>query len=247
MKFNDFDKMMREFEEALDQYVPETSYMVARLDGRGFTKLTKDFEKPFSGQFHDMMVKTVHALMTCGFNVLYGYTQSDEISLLFDPNERAFNRKVRKYDSILGGTASDAFSLELGKIAVLDCRVIPLPTVDDVCDYFLWRQEDSVRNALNSYCYWKLRDSGKSARAAARLTDGKSVSEKHEMLQKMGVDFDTVTMWKKYGAGVAWENISRTGYNPKTGENIEAERRVLVTNEELPVGTTYAHYIQSLL
>ena len=92
MKFNDFDKMMREFEESLDQYVPETSYMVARLDGRGFTKLTKDFEKPFSGQFHDMMVKTVHALMTCGFNVLYGYTQSDEISLLFDPNERAFNR-----------------------------------------------------------------------------------------------------------------------------------------------------------
>ena len=38
--------------------------------------------------------------MTCGFNIIYGYTESDEISLLFHPNENTFNRKQRKLNSV---------------------------------------------------------------------------------------------------------------------------------------------------
>ena len=43
------------------------------------------------------MTKTVEALMDCGFRVVYGFTESDEISLLFAPEDNAFGRKVRKY------------------------------------------------------------------------------------------------------------------------------------------------------
>lgn len=60
--------------------------MVARLDGRSFTRLTKEvhqFEAPFDERVREIMVETVKHLMSCGFNVIYGYTQSDEISLLF--------------------------------------------------------------------------------------------------------------------------------------------------------------------
>ena len=35
--------------------------------------------------------------MDCGFRVVYGFTESDEISLLFAPEDNAFGRKVRKY------------------------------------------------------------------------------------------------------------------------------------------------------
>ena len=51
--------------------------------------------------------------MNCGFNVVYGYTESDEISLLF-PVTKSFNRKLRKLNSILSGEASAKFSLSLG-------------------------------------------------------------------------------------------------------------------------------------
>jgi len=37
------------------------------------------------------MVTTVEHLMQCGFRVIYGYTQSDEISLLFHRDETAFD------------------------------------------------------------------------------------------------------------------------------------------------------------
>ena len=112
MNFDELDKKMRIYEQSLDQVILPETYMVARLAGRSFTKLTKEtcnFEVPFDIQFRDMMVQTVKALMECGFRVIYGYTQSDEISLLLAPEENAFGRKVRKYNSTLAGEASAVF------------------------------------------------------------------------------------------------------------------------------------------
>ena len=41
------------------------------------------------------MLETTRHLMSCGFQAVYGYTQSDEISILFHPNENSFSRKER--------------------------------------------------------------------------------------------------------------------------------------------------------
>jgi len=68
--------------------------------------------------------------------VLYGYTESDEISLLFAPDEQAFGRKLRKYNSTLAGEVSAQFSVRLGQVASFDCRISQLPTVELVIDYF---------------------------------------------------------------------------------------------------------------
>lgn len=82
MKFDDLDEKMRVFETAADYCVLPGIFMVARLDGRSFTRLTKElwqFEAPFDEQFRDMIVETAEWLMNCGFRVQYAYTQSDEI------------------------------------------------------------------------------------------------------------------------------------------------------------------------
>ena len=86
MKFDELDSKMRVYETAHDRNVLPGMYMVARIDGRGFTKLTKEvhpFEAPFDPVFRDYMIETVKHLMNSGFNVVYGYTESDEISLIF--------------------------------------------------------------------------------------------------------------------------------------------------------------------
>jgi tRNA(His) guanylyltransferase len=146
---------MRLFEENLDQFVLPDVYVVARLDGRGFTRLTKELlplERPFDETFRDAMIETVSHVMNCGFKVTYGYCQSDEISILFDKNENAFARKTRKLLSILSGEASAKFTSQMGAMGVFDCRIVPLPTEDLVVDYFRWRAEDAGRNASFSIC-----------------------------------------------------------------------------------------------
>jgi tRNA(His) 5'-end guanylyltransferase len=194
-----------------------------------------------------MMVNTVKHLMDCGFRVVYGFTESDEISLLFHMDEQTFGRKVRKYNSILAGTASAAFSLQLGQVAAMDCRLIPLPNLERVQDYFLWRQEDAHRNALNAHCYWMLRKEGRSVKEATEMLEGKSVAFKNELLFSHGINFDTLPSWQKRGVGVYWDDVEKLGFNPITKEEVKTTRRTLNVNYELPLGIEYAKYVISFL
>ncbi len=250
MKFDDLDTKMRCYEQSIDQHVPSDMYLVARLDGKSFSRLTKeicDFEAPFDVRFRDMMVNTVKALMDCGFRVVYGFTESDEISLLFHTDENTFGRKVRKFNSILAGTAGAAFSLQLGQIAVLDCRLVPLPDLERVQDYFLWRQEDAHRNALNAHCYWTLRREGVSVKDATELLKGKTAAFKNELLFSHGINFDKLPSWQKHGIGVYWDDVEKVGYDPTTNREVKTIRRALSVNYELPRREEYANYIVSFL
>ena len=169
MKFDDLDAQMRQFEVAHDDCVPAGVYLVARIDGRGFTRLTKEihpFDRPFDVRIRDMMLTTTEALLT-EFDATYGYTQSDEISLLFSIRCDLFSRKLRKLNSVLAGYASARFALALQSMASFDSRISELPTAKDVVDYFRWRQADAHRNALSAHCYWTLRR-GEQRRSSLR-------------------------------------------------------------------------------
>lgn len=250
MKFDDLDQKMRVFETAQDRSVLPEMYIVARIDGRGFTKLTKEthsFEAPFDERFRDMMVGTVKHLMTCGFNVVYGYTQSDEISLLFHINETAFARKTRKYISVLAGEASACFSSLLGSPGAFDCRLSELPNRQLVEDYFRWRNEDAHRNALNAHCYWRLRKDNHSQTEATKKIKGLSTGDKNELLFQYGINFNEIPNWQKRGIGVYWAEVKKEGINPKNQEAVIVERRELVVDDELPIREAYNQFISDLL
>ena len=250
MNFDDLDTKMRVYEQSLDQVLLPELFLVARLDGNRFTRLTKEichFEAPFDEHFRDMMIDTVKALMNYGFRVIYGYTESDEISLLFHPEEDTFGRKVRKYNSLLAGVASAAFSMQLGQQAIFDCRMVPLPTVERVQDYFLWRQEDAHRNSLNAHCYWMLRKQGKNVAEATKMLEGQSIAYKNELLFQSGINFDKLPSWQKRGIGVYWDTFLKQGFNPITGKTENAERRTLKVDWELPLREEYASFIAGLL
>lgn len=185
--------------------------------------------------------------MECGFRVIYAYTESDEISLLFAPEETTFGRKVRKYNSILAGEASAAFSLQLGRAAAFDCRTIPLPTAERVQDYYLWRQEDAHRNSLNSHCYWMLRKEGMSAAEATETLRGKGVAFKNELLFSHGINYDKLPAWQKRGIGLWKEEFQIEGYNPVTKTAAPAVRTRIRVYDQLPLGDEYAEMIRKIL
>ena len=248
MEFDELDERMRVFETAHDHCVLPGLTMVARLDGRGFTRLTKEihgFEAPFDLRFNEHMAATTQHLMDCGMRILYGYTQSDEISLLFHLDETSFGRKERKLISVLAGEASAAFSLRLGAPGIFDCRICQLPDRLRVIDYFRWRQADAHRNALNAHCYWAQRKDGVSGNKASERLDGMSVSDKNEFLFAKGINVNELPNWQKRGVGVRWMAVLKEGQNPITGERVTVSRRRLVVDRELPMRDEYASYLEA--
>lgn len=94
---------------------------IARLDGVNFSKYTQGFEKPFDMLFRTVMILVMNDLVE-NFSASTGYTQSDEITLIFPPScskeefEKGTNktnhyRKGRKYKlcSILSSVCTSRF------------------------------------------------------------------------------------------------------------------------------------------
>jgi hypothetical protein len=77
MNFDELDKRMRISETAHDHCVLPGLFMVARLDSRNFTPLTREshhFDAPLDERMRDHMVETTRHLLQCGFQIVYGYT-----------------------------------------------------------------------------------------------------------------------------------------------------------------------------
>lgn len=248
MEFEAFDRKMRAMENAFDSYIDPDMFLCARLDGRGFSNLTeKNFIKPYDERFYGYMTETVRHLMSCGFNIIAGYTQSDEISLLFHPADNTYNRKTRKLISVLAGEASGSFSIKLGAPVSFDCRLIPMKDRKAVKDYFSWRQTDLLRNSLDSCCYYALLADGMDYLSATKKLEGRDVPFKTELLASYGIDYNALPWWQRYGAVLHFERTEKTGTNRKTGESVKFYRRELVLNENLPSGEKFGEYILSLM
>jgi tRNA(His) guanylyltransferase len=238
MKFDDLDKMMRVFETSQDLCVPEGVHIVARLDGRGFTRLTEGYRKPFDVRIKGDMIRTVEWLMKeSGFRIVYGYTESDEISLLLHPREASFARKPRKLISLLAACASGRFSIDIGHPVAFDCRISQLPTDQHVIDYFRWRQEDSVRNSLTAQCHYGLLAQGLSPKASHSRLFGLGKAERLELTAELGIDFDKTPTWSRHGIGFRWVKVDSNG----------VERAHLECDENLLYGQAYGMWVSELL
>lgn len=247
MSADDLETRMRRFEAADDAAAMPGVFLVLRADGRNFTRLTKDqhrFEAPFDERFRDAMVAATRRLFECGLRTVFGYTESDELSILLHKDDAPFDRKLRKLNSVVASEVSATFSLALSLPAAFDCRVIPLPSGRDVVDYFRWRMADATRNALSGWAYWTLRREGLSSKQATARLDGLATAAKNELLFQRGINFNDLPAWQRRGVGVRWTSERRVGVDKRTNTPVEATGRALLTELELPMKAAAISYLE---
>ena len=92
--------------------------VIARLDGKGFSKFTKGLKRPYDERLSNLMIETTKYLVK-ETNANCGYTQSDEITLVWytDKIDSSiyFDGRLFKMFSDLSAMASVFFNRELGK------------------------------------------------------------------------------------------------------------------------------------
>ncbi len=231
--------------------LPEIPFAL-RLDGRCFTSLTEkmQYEHPYDSKFKDAMVATARGMME-EFGAKVAYLQSDEISLLFGKRFDLFHREVEKIDSITASYAGSCFTQTAAikdQIATFDSRIIVLPQDELIIDYFHWRHVDAVRNALNSWSYWTLRQKeGLDVREATSQLAGKTAAQKNELLFQYSINFNDIPLWQKRGVILKVEEFTKDGADPRKEEQKSGMRRRITLDEQLPTGEEFRSYIRSLL
>lgn len=146
---------MKRYEHTYRAVLPRRTYTLMRLDGRAFHTYLKGSEKPFDRGFVKDMDMVADALCREIAGVQFAYTQSDEVSLLltdFQSNhtEPWMGGNVAKMLSLSASIASVAMHVcrNSDLMPQFDCRVWTMSDPVEVANYFLWRQQDAVRNSI---------------------------------------------------------------------------------------------------
>lgn len=178
------DRMKANYENRYRLSLTRRTPVIIRLDGRAFHTLTRGFTKPFDGAFSHSMDTVATALCVEIQGAKCAYVQSDEISILltdFDTltTEAWFDYNIQKMTSITSGIASAAMTEYIGKRAVFDSRTFNIP-VEEVCNYFIWRQLDWIRNSVQMLA---------QAHFSQKQLHKKNQWDMHDMLHGIGINW----------------------------------------------------------
>lgn len=196
--------------EAGRRFIP-TLPVVARLDGRGFSKFTKGLRRPYDQDMSACMIETTIALVQAT-GATMGYTQSDEITLGWHATDIKsqvfFDGRIQKMTSQLAALATLYFYRQISeklapeyaeRMPTFDARVWNLPNRTEAANAFLWREWDATKNSVSmaaSHYY-----------PHSELV-GKNGSQKQDMLHAKGVNWNDYHYFFKRGAFIQRAKIT---------------------------------------
>jgi tRNA(His) 5'-end guanylyltransferase len=186
--------------------------ILARIDGRSFSKFTSGLQRPYDRRLSDLMIETVKYLVR-ETGAVCGYTQSDEISLAWHVTDEGsqviFDGRISKMVSVLASLTTVYFNHRLpeflpaeyaARLPHFDARVWTVPDVEEAANVFLWREFDATKNSISM-----------AARAhfSHKQLDGKHGGEMQAMLRDKGVEWNDFPAFFKRGTYVQRRKTSR--------------------------------------
>lgn len=213
------NRMKSNYENVTRYYLSRRTPVILRLDGKAFHTFTKGFDKPFDSILVEAMQYITEQLCKNVQGCVFGYCQSDEISLLLVDYKKLnsdawFDYNIQKCSSVAASLATNYFNSYLldcitsfkgfeqddeinflsNKLfkASFDARIFNIPK-EEVVNYFIWRQNDCIRNAINSIgqYYFSHKD-----------LQHKNVSQIKEMLVKNKINEEDYSGFCRFGSSI---------------------------------------------
>lgn len=178
MKYTSLDVRMKRYEAVSDVVLMRRTPVILRFDMCAGHSFTKGFEKPFDNVMMESMQRTMEALCNDIQGAVFGYTQSDEITIVLCDYKTLetsawFDNRLEKLCSVGASKASryfNKFFIEVTEKAYnnkevtdkmyekyksryftadFDCRAFNIPK-EEVCNCVIWRQNDAEKNSIQS-------------------------------------------------------------------------------------------------
>ena len=198
------DRMKNNYENRTRVLLPRRTNTIIRLDGKVFHTYTKNAQRPFDTGLMLAMQDTTKFLCKNIQGVRFAYTQSDEISLWLTDwadtkTDAWFDGNIQKITSVSASYATAYFNsiyknyVGSKELAYFDSRVFTIPEIDEVFNYFIWRQQDATRNSIQMV--------GQSLYSQKEL-HGKSINQVQELIFQKGQNWNDRCAYEKRGSVV---------------------------------------------
>jgi tRNA(His) 5'-end guanylyltransferase len=212
------DRMKEFYEDRTRIKLPRRTFTIIRIDGKAFHTYTKGLQRPFDqGLIEDMNATTAYLCKNIQ-GAKFGYVQSDEISLVltdFDDlgTHAWFDNNLQKMVSVAASMATARFNqlrmaratwegndiegmldvddIQNFKLAMFDARAFQIPFIDEVKNYFIWRQQDAVRNSISSVA---------QSLYSTKELHGVKTDQMQEMIFQKGINWNDYDFRMKRGA-----------------------------------------------
>ena len=211
--------------------IPKTKLMrrtpvIIRIDGKAFHTFTRGFEKPFDKVLTKVMQETTKYLCENIQGCVFGYTQSDEISLVLIDYKKLnssawFDYEVQKMCSIAASMATMKFNKIFEELineysslpqssgvrcnwyrtalhtgAMFDARCFNMPK-EEVVNCIYWRQLDAARNSIQMVG---------QANFSHRELQEKTCNMIQDMLMtEKGINWNDLPAYLKHGTAITKE------------------------------------------
>lgn len=181
-----------------------------RMDGKAFHTFTRKLDRPFDAGFSKAMIETTKYLVE-QTNAKVGYTQSDEITLVFWDGsfqaEPLFGGKLFKLTSVLASMTTAKFNSlvptlipKADRFGLFDARIFQVPSLEEAANLVLWRWLDARKNSISMAA---------QANFSAKQLHKKDSVTKLGMLAGQGVLWDEFPNHLKWGTFIQRKTVER--------------------------------------
>lgn len=253
---------MKSYEDCYRTHLPIRMPVILRIDGKAFHSYTRGCKRPVDEGLVECMNLTAMALCKEVQGCRLAYVQSDEISLLLTNYQTVdtqswFDNNLQKMVSISASVASVTFTensyriwgfhdnaegtgfegmgytSSITKPAFFDSRAFVIPK-EDVCNYFLWRQQDATRNSVQMLA---------RSLYSHKQCEDKNNSQLQEMIFQKGINWNDCPVPQKRGRCIVKQETEKESYNPKEQKNVISVRSEWVVDNNIPVFSSDRAYI----
>lgn len=239
---------------------------IIRIDGKAFHSYTKDCKRPFDKALADLMDSTMLYLCENVATTVFGYVQSDEISLLLH-NYRSlgsqawFDNKIQKICSVSASMAAAYLtynSYVINQQYYEDCKratmspETPDPQERNYCKLAAFDARVFVlpENEVANYFIWRQQDATRnSIQMAARALyshsecNNKNQNDLQEMIFQKGINWNDYAVGFKRGR-CAYKVPKEKTWTDKKGQVHKITRQAWEVDLEMPVITQNRDFVE---
>ena len=163
---HDLGDRQKTYEAAYDYSIIGRIPVIIRVDGRGFSKLTRDVPRPYCKKMAQAMTYTMFETIKQIDGAAFGYTQSDEITFVIHrpyskkvDAESWFNNRIQKIGTVTSSMVTyyfnefrkkHEFAPNISGPAFFDARVFGIADTTETINNLIFRQQDCRVNAVSS-------------------------------------------------------------------------------------------------